>query len=349
MNLLDKRLPIHLLVPPPSNTQNANEANREKKMQTSIETSALTTEVLAPPSAVDIDLAAPKSTKKIRTISGVVAEAIQENYDTWTLRIFVGDSQKDYKAGQFISIDPHQFPELSEIIAYLEHKKGRKEMVRAYSIASAPSEPFVCITTKPERFDPHESEYPPLLSPLLGSAALRGRPIQFLGYTGAYTLPEDVSQQTDEVLHIVAGSGVVPNFAILKEELLENKNPSVRHIMINVNKTVDDIIYFKELEKLYRDFPERFSLFHLLTRDDNPSRHGAHFFKGRPTLEFVANKIQDPKSVLVYACGAAVTKWQKKLAKERNEEPKPRFLESVSEIVAGLGVDRKRYRKEIYG
>lgn len=345
MNLPDKRLPIHLLVPPPSNTQNAIDANREVKMSTPLEGIALPTDTLEPPKG---EIPA-KSTKRIRTINGVVVDAVKENYDTWTLRIFVGDGQKDYKAGQFISIDPHQFPELSEMITFLEHKKGKKELVRAYSIASAPSEDFVCITIKPERYEPNECEYPPLLSPLLGSAALQGRAIQFLGYTGAYTLPEDLSHQTDEVLHLVAGSGVVPNFAILKEELLESKNVNVRHTMINVNKTIEDVIYLNELEKLRREFPDRFQLFHMLTRDDNPGRHGDHFIKGRPSLDFVANKVQDPKSVLVYACGAAVTKWQKKLAKERNEEPKPRFLESISEIVAGLGVDRKRYRKEIYG
>jgi ferredoxin-NADP reductase len=292
---------------------------------------------------------APAAGKKIRTISGVVHDAIKETYDTYTLRIKVADTDHAYKAGQFISIDPHQFMELSEVIAFMEHKKGKKEVVRAYSMASTSTEPYVSITVKPERYEPEEAEFPPLLSPLLASTALVGRPIQFLGYTGAYTIPENVSEQTSEVLHLVAGSGVVPNFAILKDELIQKKNPSVKHIMINVNKTTDDIIYFKELEKLHRDFPDRFKLIHLLTRDEDPKRHGEHFHKGRPTLDFVATRIKDPQSVLVYACGAAITKWQKKHAKETNIEPKPRFLETISDIVTGLGVDRKRYRKEIYG
>lgn len=292
---------------------------------------------------------APLAGKKIRTIAGVVHDAIQETYDTYTLRIRVADGDRQYKAGQFISIDPHQFPELSEIVAFMEHKKGKKEVVRAYSMASTPSEPYVSITIKPERFEPDECEFPPLLSPLLASTALVGRPLHFLGYTGAYTIPENVGEQTDEVLHLVAGSGAVPNYAILKDELLQKKNLGVKHIMINVNKTIDDVIYLKDLEALHRDFPDRFKLYHLLTRDENPSRHGDHFLKGRPTLDFVATRIRDPQSVLVFACGAAVTKWQKKHAKETNSEPKPRFLETISDIVNGLGVDRKRYRKEIYG
>jgi len=292
---------------------------------------------------------APATGKKIRTIAGVVHDAIKETYDTYTLRIRVADTDRGYKAGQFISIDPHQFPELSEIVAFMEHKKGKKEVVRAYSMASTPSEPYVSITIKPERYEPPESEFPPLLSPLLASTALVGRPLHFLGYTGAYTIPENVGEQTDEVLHLVAGSGAVPNYAILKDELVQKKNLGVKHIMINVNKTIDDVIYLKDLEALHRDFPDRFKLYHLLTRDENPGRHGDHFLKGRPTLDFVATRIRDPQSVLVFACGAAVTKWQKKHAKETNSEPKPRFLETISDIVNGLGVDRKRYRKEIYG
>lgn len=293
--------------------------------------------------------AEPKSTKRIRTISGVVHDAIQETSDTFTLRIQVADQDRVYKAGQFISIDPHQFSELSEVVAYLEHKKGKKELVRAYSMASTPSEPYVAITTKPERYYPEECEYPPLLSPLLASRALVGRPINFLGYTGAYVLPENVREQTDEIVHLVAGSGVVPNYAILKDELLLNKNPGVKHVMINVNKTIDDIIYLKDLERLRADFPDRFSLFHMLTREENPGAHGAHFLKGRPSLDFVATKIRDPKTVLVYACGAAITRWQKRHAEAKGEEPTPRFLESITEIVNGLGIDRKRFRKEIYG
>src|SRR5437899_1498857 len=104
--------------------------------------------LLAPPRAREHDIGADVTTKKkIRPIKGVVVDCVKETNDTWTLYIFVGDENyRDYLAGQFVSIDPHQFPELSELTAYMEHKKGRKEAIRAYSMASTPWEPYVAIT-----------------------------------------------------------------------------------------------------------------------------------------------------------------------------------------------------------
>ena len=64
-------------------------------------------------------------------------------------------------------------------------------------------------------------------------------------------------------------------------------------------------------------------------------------YQPKRTIRFVlfANEENGLKGGMAYAAAA----------KEKNEEPKPRFLESVTEIVTGLGVDRKRFRKEIYG
>lgn len=291
----------------------------------------------------------PAAGKKLRPITGMVVRCIQETYDTWTLDIFVGVGNKAYIAGQFISIDPHQFPELSELTAFLEDKKGKKEPIRAYSLCSAPHEPTISTTIKPERYEPGESQYPPLLSPLLASDALQGREIEFSGYSGAYILAPDHAEHTNEVLHLVAGSGAVPNFALLKDELLNEKNPTVFHTLIDVNRTHDDIIYRQELDQLARDYPHRFKLIHMITREDNPSRYGSNFLKGRPTFDIVKQHVKDPSKVLVYACGAAVTKWQKKKAKETGIEPAPRFMEGVREIVKELGVDRKRFKHEVYG
>ncbi len=306
------------------------------------------------PSAPDNFLSALKPPtapikEKIRQIKGVVVKAEQETPDTWTLHIFVGESDRRYTAGQFISIAPQQFPELANMVAYMEHVKGRKELVRAYSMASAPHEPYVSITTKPEHFEPNETLYPPLLSPLLASNFLVGREIEFLGYTGAYTLKPDHGVDTDQVLHIVAGSGAVPNFALLKDELINNKNPNVMHTMIDVNRTVEDIIYRQALDDLAKQFPQRFQLIHLLTRDEHPARHGPQYFKGRPTLDFVQRFVKNPQRLLVYSCGAGITKWQRKKAIDEGREPQPRFLETVHDIVQGLGLDKKRFKREIYG
>jgi 3-ketosteroid 9alpha-monooxygenase subunit B len=285
--------------------------------------------------------------RPLRKYDARCVDVVQETHDTVTLYFDIG-AQPVYRAGQFISIDPKQFPELSRQIAYFEHIKGRKEQIRAYSMSSAPSERHVSITVKAEGFHAESDKYPPLLSPFLASTAMRGRSVTFSGFTGAYTLPDDLADKTSQVLHFVAGSGVVPNYALLKDELFGNKNPSVRHTMVYVNKTADDLIFGKELEELHERFAHRFDLHHCLTRE-SPGDRGAHWRQGRPTLEWVQSLVKDPARLWVYACGAAVTKWQREAAKVTGVEPTPRFMEGVHAIVNGLGVEKSRFKREEFG
>src|SRR3954468_24824838 len=84
--------------------------------------------------------------------AALVVESIVETPDTRTLVLDVG-VPVTYRAGQYVSIDPHQFPALRSITAYLEHAKGRAEAPRAYSMCSEPSEPYVAITVKEEVYD----------------------------------------------------------------------------------------------------------------------------------------------------------------------------------------------------
>ena len=290
---------------------------------------------------------APRPLKKI---TSTCVEVRRDTHDTVTLFFDVGE-QPVYTAGQFISIDPKQFPELSRQIAFLEHLKGAKEKHRAYSMSSAPAERHVAITVKAEGYDAKHDKYPPLLSPFLASEAMKGRSVSFVGYTGAYVLDDDHDQRTKQVLHLVAGSGIVPNYALLKDELLQKKHTSVKHTMVYVNKTCNDVILLSELEQLRRDFPDRFELIHCITRDDEKDivAQGSHWRKGRPDLAWLKSIVHDPSTVLVYACGAAITKFQRQEAKETGVEPAPRFMEGVEQLVHGLGVDKERYFSEEFG
>ena len=292
--------------------------------------------------------AAPKK-KGLQQMRGVVVKCLQETHDTWSLDIFVGENNLDYIAGQFISIDPKQFPELERWARFMEKLKGKREVVRAYSLASAPHEPNLTITVKAEEYWDEEDPYPPLLSPLLGSNLLRGREITVQGYSGHYVIPEDIETHTGQVLHMVAGSGVVPNWALLKDDLENDRFPKLKHTMINTNKTYDDIIYREDLFGLAEKHKDRFELINLITREEDPSIYGKNFFKGRPTTEFVSKLVDDPTTLRVYACGAAITKYAKKKAKETGVPATPRFMEGVASILADLGVDKKRFKKEVYG
>jgi 3-ketosteroid 9alpha-monooxygenase subunit B len=285
--------------------------------------------------------------RTIRKMDAVVVDCVRRTHDSTSIYFFVGDTGP-YKAGQFISIDPHQFPELARWVAHLELLKGKKEPIRSYSMQSAPGEKCVSICVKAEEYDPKMHKYPPLLSPFLASGALKGRECVISGFTGAYYIPDDIESKTDQVVHFVAGSGVVPNYGIIKDELKNNKNMRVKHTFIDVNKTLGDIMLHDQIMALQRAYPDRLEVVQLVTRED-PSHLGPQYIKGRPTTDLVRKLVRDPSTARFYACGAAITKHQKEAAKAAGTEPTPRFMESVEAILHELGVPTAHFKKEEFG
>ena len=307
------------------------------------------TEPQTPPSPAAIP--PPPKARPLKKVASVCVDVVRNTHDTVTLYFDVGE-QPEYTAGQFISIDPKQFIELSRQIAFLEHLKGKREKHRAYSMSSAPAERLVSITVKAEGFDAAHDKYPPLLSPFLASEGMKGRTVNFVGYTGAYVLPPGHDAITKQVLHLVAGSGIVPNYALLKDELLHGKHPTVKHTMVYVNKTSDDVILLAELEELHARFPERFQLIHRITRapeTEDLSARGAHWLRGRPTAEWLKTIVPDPSTVWVYACGAAITEHQRAAAKATGVPATPRFMEGVEDMLHALGVTKDRFKSEEFG
>lgn len=284
--------------------------------------------------------------KKIKTISGVVVKATQETPDTWTLDIFVGSDHQDYLAGQFISINPHQFPELRDFIHYFEDQKAKTEPIRAYSLTSAPHEKYISITVKPESYHRGPDVYPPLLSPFLASDILVGREIEFTGYAGAYVMPHNLRDTTEHVIHVVAGSGVVPSYSIIKDELIGKKS-SIKHVLITVNKTRENIIFHQKLKDLTEQF-NNLEVHYFLTQEKSLSGLNGDYFLGRPSDQHVQSLVVDKEKTLLFACGPALTKWQKKAAKSP-EDLKPRFMEWVQDVVEKLALDKHRFKREIYG
>lgn len=285
--------------------------------------------------------------RRIEVFDTVVRDVVWETPDTVTLLLDAGDHHRNYQAGQFISIDPAQFPELRQQVAYFEHVKGRREAVRAYSMASTPDEPLLAITIKEETFIPGSTEYPPLLSPFLVHGIAPGRRITVKGYSGYYAVGPETAQRTDHLVHVVAGSGVVPNFAMVKWALAHL--PGVRHTFVYSNKTWAEVIFARELDELAAGSGGRLRLMHCLTREPSVPQDSACARLGRINAEILSEAIPDPEGCLVFACGPGLTRWDKKAARDRGEEPKPRFLETVKEILEGLGVPRASIHTEAYG
>src|SRR4051812_2316487 len=218
--------------------------------------------------AVDGATAASAAPVRIKELEVMVADVIVETPDTATLVLFTGNDRLEYRAGHFLTIDPHQFEALERFLAFLEDLKGRKEPPRAYSMCSAPHERYLAVTVKEERYVSGVTKFPPLLSPMLVKRTVRGMRLVVTGFTGPYTLPPDVASATDHIVHVCAGSGSVPNFSMLKHAL--EHHATVRHTFIYSNKTWDDVIFRDALAELAARHPDRLTVIHTLTREQDP-------------------------------------------------------------------------------
>ena len=285
--------------------------------------------------------------RRIKEMEVMVADVTVETPDTVTLVFFTGNDRLDYKAGHFLTIGPHQFQALERFIAFFEDSKGKREPPRAYSMCSTPDERYLAVTVKEERYVSGVTKYPPLLSPLLVRRTVRGMKLVITGFTGPYTLPDPIEDKTDHLVHVCAGSGSVPNFAILKHALIHH--PKLRHTWVYSNKTWDDVIYRRDLEALEHKHPDRLKVIHALTREPDSTPYGPNVRKGRVDTSLLREAIPDPTSSIVYACGPAIGPFDRAAAKEKGIDPAPRFLEAAMSALEEIGVPRGSIKHESYG
>jgi ferredoxin-NADP reductase len=288
-----------------------------------------------------------QSRHRVKELECMVSDVVTETPDTTTLYLFTGNERLSYEPGHFISIDPHQFDALERWIQFLEDQKGRRETARAYSLASAPHEKYLAITVKEERYTSGATKYPPLLSPILVRRLAKGTHMVVTGFTGPYILPSNIESRTDHLVHVCAGSGIVPNMSILKHAL-EN-GMKVRHTLIYGNKTWDDVIFRRDLDALAAKHPGKLTIVHALTRDPAAPSRGSNVRGGRVSTEMLRGVVPDWSACEVFTCGPGITKYDRQAAKARGEAPTPRFLESTLAALAELGVTKDRIHRESYG
>ena len=232
-----------------------------------------------------------------------------------------------------------------DFTAHLEDLKGQREKTRAYSLASAPHERLLAITIKEEPYISGETPYPPLISPLLAYHTQVGRRLIIKGFTGAYVMPEDITDRTDQIVHLCAGSGIVPNFSLIKESL--HRNDPLKHTLLYSSKTRQDIIYYEEFEELHLQYPDKFDVIHCLTREDPAGIRNAH--KGRISAALVQQVIPDPSNVFAFSCGPGITPHERKAARAKGEEPVPRFIEHMVQTLHQHGLGKKQIKQESWG
>ena len=273
----------------------------------------------------------------------VIAEIVVETPDTITVMLDLGTPVK-YRARQYVTIDPHQFRSLNSFTRYLEHVKGRVEPPRAYSMSSSPDERYVAITIKEEVYD-GQMAYPPLLSGYLVHQLRTGDHMEVLGFAGAYVLSDHVD--AEHILHLCAGSGSVPNVSMLKDSL--RRHPALRHTFVYSNKTWQDVIFRATLAQLRAAHPDRLQVIHALTREPAASSDVEDVRSGRITLEILQQVLEREPRSLIYACGPAVSVWERRAHALAGTTPPPRFLESMRAFLSTLGVARDRLKVEAFG
>jgi len=284
---------------------------------------------------------------RIKELEVMVSEVKVEAPDTVTLVLFTGNDKLDYEPGNFLTISPQQFPALERWVHYLQDLKGRKEPPRAYSLASSPDEKYIAITVKEERYTSGSTPFPPLLSPILALRTPPGTKMVVTGFTGPYKLTGEIRQQNEEIVHVCAGSGVVPSFSIIKHDLRVYEK--LKHTLVYSNKKREDIIFDADLAQLEREFPERFKVIHTLTREEDPNAYGENIRKGRISQDLLGEAIVHAENTAVFVCGPDHLPWQKKAAKENNETLPPSFLQSSLRYLEKLGIPKVRITKESYG
>jgi 3-ketosteroid 9alpha-monooxygenase subunit B len=272
----------------------------------------------------------------MRTFEALVREVVQETADTVTL-VLDADIPRDYLAGQFVNVDPHAIAATCDRARELEALKGKKERARPLSLASAPHEQFLALTVKEEP----AGQFPSLLSPYLVKGIQPGDRLPCAGYAGLYTLPEELPTGA-HLVHLCAGSGIVPNFGMIKDAL--HRDLPVRQTLLYSNRSWSDVIFRRELVALAHAHPERLTVVHALTR--HPHGAEAPVRQERIGEAMIREHVPSLDDAWFFVCGPSVPAYARAAARARGEHPTPRFLECMKALLLGMGVQKQRISAE---
>ncbi|KAG0152472.1 hypothetical protein CROQUDRAFT_649896 [Cronartium quercuum f. sp. fusiforme G11] len=108
------------------------------------------------------------------------------------------------------------------------------------------------------------------------------------------------SRQTHELALICGGSGITPIIQVIRGVLEDETDKDTKMWLIDANRTVRDILLFKELDDLAKKAPQRLKIFHILSAG-NDHWHGA---RGRVTREHLIQHLPTPKpDTMAFYCG----------------------------------------------
>lgn len=164
------------------------------------------------------------------------------------------------------------------------------EKRRSYSLTSDSHEKLLSITVK-RVVNGEFSRY------ILGHVEI-GDTLETIGIGGFFHFAEQLSPQTKQLFFLAAGSGITPVFALINEAL--QKYPAAEIILLYSNKNENDVIFYKQLQKLQQQYSSRFKIEWLFS-------NSMSIYTGRLSnylLNILLSKyVKEPAYTFFYLCG----------------------------------------------
>lgn len=198
-----------------------------------------------------------------------------------------------YQSGQFV---------------FLHIMEGGKSVVRrAYSLASAPSSPYLEFAIQ-------------LVGGQFTGRLEKMEEGDVLGVEGP--VGHMIFEGQDKAAFVAGGTGVSPFVGMLRH-IAETKAPGDFVLLYSV-RTPDHILYKKELESLQRKHPN-IQVIITVTREADPSWEGE---KGRITCPMVLRHVRQPAECSWFICGP------------------PALVKAMRDCLAEAGADLKKLKME---
>ena len=171
-----------------------------------------------------------------------IKEIIKETADAKSFIFSIPENLKKqfaYTSGQFI---------------IMKLTIAGKEYKRSYSMSSSPLEDKLQISVKRIKDG--------IVSNYLNDRLKEGDEILVFPPSGNFYKKPSQNVKTNYIF-FAGGSGITPIYSIIKSQL--NKYPNNNIKLIYANRNPEAIIFYKHLETLKKDFPERFLLTHIVS------------------------------------------------------------------------------------
>jgi ferredoxin-NADP reductase len=134
---------------------------------------------------------------------------------------------------------------------------------------------------------------------------------------------------------------------MIKDSLRHHR--TLRHTLVYSNKTWADVIFRDALAVLESAHPDRLRVQHFLTRESDTTGYGPGVRAGRVAVDLLRDALTREPDSLIYACGPAVTVWERRACAARGETPSPQFLEAMLDHLHALDVPKSRIKLEAFG